>query len=199
MNTARILLLIGLCIVVTSPAHAQRRAKAGPAVNGEMLAQSCLACHGPMGASAAGPMPTIGGQTMGYITHAMKTFRDGTRPSTVMGRLAKGYTDAEIEALAKYLSEKPFVRRDQKIPAAVVEKGRASYAKACKRCHAENGRDPTEPEYPILAGQWVETMQIAIGDITAGRRKVDEKFLAKLQELTPAEVDSVLQFFAAQK
>ena len=199
MKTTRILLLIGLCIALTSPAHAQRRAKAGPVANGEMLAQSCMACHGPMGASVAAPMSIIGGQTMGYITHAMKTFRDGQRPSTVMGRLAKGYTDVEIEALAKYLSEKPFVRRDQKIPAAVAEKGRTSYAKACKRCHAENGRDPTEPDYPILAGQWLETMQIAIADITAGRRKVDDKFLAKLQELTPAEVDAVLHFFAAQK
>lgn len=198
MKTARILLLIGLSIALTSPAHAQRRAK-GPAANGEMLVQSCMACHGPMGASVAAPMPIIGGQTEGYITAAMMAFRDGSRPSSVMGRLAKAYTDAEIAAMAKYLSERPFVRRDQKVDAAIAEKGRAPYGKACKRCHAENGREPTEIEYPILAGQWLETMQIAIADIRAGRRKVDSKFLAKLDELTPAEADAVLHFFAAQK
>jgi sulfide dehydrogenase cytochrome subunit len=199
MKSAKILLLISIAIALTPTAHAQRKGKAGPAGNGEMLAQSCMACHGPAGASVAGPMPTIGGQTAGYIENAMKAFRDGSRPSSVMGRLAKGYSDAEIVALAKYFSEKPFVRRDQKIPPAVAEKGRALYAKSCKRCHAENGREANEPEYPIVAGQWLETMQIAIADIKAGRRKVDDKFLSKLEELTPAEADAVLHFFAAQK
>jgi sulfide dehydrogenase cytochrome subunit len=199
MKCAKILLLIGVAIALTSPAHAQRKPRGGTALNGEMLAQSCMACHGPGGSSVAGPMPTIGGQTAGYIENAMKAFRDGTRPSTVMGRLAKGYTDAEVAAMAKYFSEKPFVRRDQKIPPAIAEKGRASYAKACKRCHAENGREANEPEYPIVAGQWLETMQIAIADIKAGRRKVDDKFFSKLEELTPAEADAVLHFFAAQK
>jgi sulfide dehydrogenase cytochrome subunit len=198
MKTARILLLIGLSITLTSTAHAQRRGK-GPELNGAMLAQSCMACHGPMGASVAGPMPVIGGQPESYLANAMKAFRDGTRPSTVMGRLAKGYTDAEVSAMAKYLSALPYVRRDQKIDPALAEKGRMPYGKSCKRCHAENGRESTEPDYPILAGQWLESMQIAIADIRAGRRKVDDKFLAKLDELTPAEVDAVLHFFAAQK
>ena len=34
----------------------------------------------------------------------MKAFRDGSRPSTIMGRIAKGYTDAEITAMANYIS-----------------------------------------------------------------------------------------------
>jgi sulfide dehydrogenase cytochrome subunit len=35
----------------------------------------------------------------------LKAFRSGERPSTVMGRLAKGYSDAEIDALAAYFSQ----------------------------------------------------------------------------------------------
>jgi cytochrome c553 len=34
----------------------------------------------------------------------MRDFRDGKRPSTIMQQLAKGYSDAEIEAAAAYLS-----------------------------------------------------------------------------------------------
>jgi len=34
----------------------------------------------------------------------MKDFRDGKRRSTIMQQLARGYTDAEIEAVAAYLS-----------------------------------------------------------------------------------------------
>jgi cytochrome subunit of sulfide dehydrogenase len=133
------------------------------------------------------------------MIEAMKSFKDGSRPSTIMGRLAKGYSDAEVAAMAKYFAGKPFVRVEQKIDPALVDAGRQPYNRSCKRCHAENGRDASEPQYPILAGQWLETMQISIADIKSGRRKVDEKFLAKLEELKPAEVEAVLHFFAAQK
>jgi sulfide dehydrogenase cytochrome subunit len=37
------------------------------------------------------------------IISQMKAFRDGSRPSTVMIRHAKGYSDAEVEMIAKYL------------------------------------------------------------------------------------------------
>lgn len=199
MKSSNIILLIALAVAVASPAQAQRGRKAGPPADGTMLSQSCMSCHGYNGASTAGPMPTIGGQSEVYISNAMKAFRDGSRPSTVMGRLAKAYSDPEIAAISKYFSDKPFVRRDQKIPSASADAGRRSYEKTCKRCHLNNGRESSEPDYPILAGQWLETMQIAIEDIKADRRKVDEKFRAKLDELTPAETDAVLHFFASQK
>jgi cytochrome c553 len=34
----------------------------------------------------------------------MQAFRSGGRPSTVMGRIAKGFTDTEIQAIAAWLS-----------------------------------------------------------------------------------------------
>jgi sulfide dehydrogenase cytochrome subunit len=34
----------------------------------------------------------------------VKDFRDGKRPSTIMQQLAKGYTDAEIDAAAAYFA-----------------------------------------------------------------------------------------------
>ena len=123
-----LLIATALMTLLSAPAEAQRRKP--PAIDGTLLAQSCMACHGPMGASVAGPMPTIGGQPEVFIVNTMKAFRDGSRPSTVMGRLAKGYTDAEIAAMAKYLSALPFERRDQKIDPALAEKGRAPYGKS---------------------------------------------------------------------
>ena len=38
------------------------------------------------------------------IVKTMNDFKSGARPSTVMGRHAKGYTDAEIAAIASYIS-----------------------------------------------------------------------------------------------
>jgi len=34
----------------------------------------------------------------------MKQFKSGEQPSTVMGQLAKGYSDGEIEAIAAYFA-----------------------------------------------------------------------------------------------
>ena len=34
----------------------------------------------------------------------MRAFRDGKRPATVMHQLAKGYSDAQIDALAGYFA-----------------------------------------------------------------------------------------------
>jgi len=37
----------------------------------------------------------------------LKTFKDGTRQATVMHQLAKGYNDAQIEAIAAYFAAQP--------------------------------------------------------------------------------------------
>ncbi len=70
----------------------------------ELIVSTCLACHS--GNAMDSDNATIPDLTNGYpgflIASQMKAFRDGTRPATVMGRHASGYTDAEIEALAEY-------------------------------------------------------------------------------------------------
>lgn len=68
-----------------------------------MLANPCAGCHGTDGKSKGG-MPSIAGKTARFISSALRDFRDGKRTSTVMQRIAKGYTDAQIDELAKYYS-----------------------------------------------------------------------------------------------
>lgn len=70
---------------------------------GAVLSLSCAACHGTDGASP-GVMPTLAGQSTAFIANRMMAFRSGKRPSTVMTRIAKGYSDDEIAAIAKHLS-----------------------------------------------------------------------------------------------
>lgn len=67
--------------------------------NPQLLTVSCSGCHGPNGRSP-GAIPSIYGRTAPALSEALRDFRDGKRPSTVMVRFAKGYTDAEIEAVA---------------------------------------------------------------------------------------------------
>jgi cytochrome c553 len=78
-------------------------AASAQALDARVLAMSCLNCHGPGGASP-GEIPKINGKTETSLKMTMIDFRDGKRAATVMTRLMKGYTDAEIEAIAKYVA-----------------------------------------------------------------------------------------------
>ena len=66
-------------------------------------ASSCSGCH-PTGVNVDTPMPPIRGRDAQQIVAAMQAFRSGERPSTVMGRIAKGFSDDEIRAIAAWLA-----------------------------------------------------------------------------------------------
>lgn len=61
--------------------------------------QTCGGCHGRSGAP-----PVLSGRGAGEIEAAMGAFRDGSRPATVMDRIAKGFTAEETHALAEWLA-----------------------------------------------------------------------------------------------
>jgi cytochrome c553 len=67
------------------------------------LAATCANCHGTDG-RAVGDMPRLAGADAAYLAAQMRAFRDGQRPATVMHQLAKGYSDAQIDALAGYFA-----------------------------------------------------------------------------------------------
>jgi sulfide dehydrogenase cytochrome subunit len=84
-----------LTMVVATPAPAQTAAPAG--------ASSCSGCHGAS-ASAGTAVPPIVGRPADDIVTAMADFRSGKREATVMGRIAKGFTDGETRAIAQWLA-----------------------------------------------------------------------------------------------
>lgn len=71
--------------------------------SGRILALSCFSCHGPAGKSPDS-IPGIHGKSASFIAREMRAFRSGARRSTVMGRISKGYTDAQIKSLANHLA-----------------------------------------------------------------------------------------------
>ncbi|NTW51994.1 MAG: sulfide dehydrogenase [Chlorobiaceae bacterium] len=90
---------------VAAPKRSPRPVKVvEPDPRGQNLALSCAGCHNTDGKSV-GIIPAIYGKTAEYIESAMKDFRSGNRPSTVMGRHAKGYSDEEIHLIARYFGE----------------------------------------------------------------------------------------------
>ena len=65
-------------------------------------AASCSGCH-PEDANADTSVPRLVGRDAGAIVAAMQAFRSGQRPATVMDRIAKGFSDDEVRAIAGWL------------------------------------------------------------------------------------------------
>jgi sulfide dehydrogenase cytochrome subunit len=63
-------------------------------------AASCLGCHAAAGRDS--PVVSLASLKAEQIETAMQAFRTGTRPATVMDRLAKGFSDEEIRAIAQW-------------------------------------------------------------------------------------------------
>ena len=66
-------------------------------------ATSCSGCH-PPAASADAKVPPLRERDPAELVAAMQAFRSGERPSTVMGRIAKGFSDDETRAIAAWLA-----------------------------------------------------------------------------------------------
>ena len=66
-------------------------------------ASSCSGCH-PAARSVDTTVPRLNGREAAQLASAMQDFRSGKRPATVMDRIAKGFTDDEIQAIAAWLA-----------------------------------------------------------------------------------------------
>lgn len=72
------------------------------------MAGNCAPCHGTGGRAAPGTtVPGLAGRESADIRGAMIQFKEGKRSATVMHQIAKGFTDAEIAAMADYFSKQP--------------------------------------------------------------------------------------------
>jgi sulfide dehydrogenase cytochrome subunit len=90
-------LAAALLTVALFPAMA---AAAGPA---PMAAQGCIGCHGPNdGGIEAGAR--LSGRGAAELEAILRAFRADERPGTIMPRIARGYTDAEIAAVSAYFA-----------------------------------------------------------------------------------------------
>jgi cytochrome subunit of sulfide dehydrogenase len=64
-------------------------------------AAGCSGCH-PASSRVTSPVPRLIGLDRAAIIRAMQDFRSGQRAGTIMDRIAKGFTDEEIQAIAAW-------------------------------------------------------------------------------------------------
>ncbi len=89
-----------LLVLLLAPALAS----AGPLpARGVAWAQACAACHGPDGRSQ-GAVPALDTLSAAQFGAAMWAFRTEERQGTVMNQIARGLSEADIEAVTAYFA-----------------------------------------------------------------------------------------------
>jgi sulfide dehydrogenase cytochrome subunit len=162
---------------------APAKAKPKPALIGgasaTMLANTCAGCHGTGGASTGPATPSIAGLEEEYFVDVMNEYKSGERASTIMGRIAKGYDDGEIAAIAEYYGAMPFASIRQTSVGPKARRGAKLHEEYCEKCHENEGR---EPEDIVLAGQWMPYVLWTMEDYASGKSKIVEKKMATALE-----------------
>ena len=119
-----------------------------------------------------------------------------------MTRIAKGYTEKEIELMADFFSKQAFIRRDQQYDQNLAMKGSKHHKRYCEKCHEDGGRS-AEDDAGILAGQWMPYLTYSMDDFTSGRRDMEKKMKKKLdlmmKEKGEEGMNELIQFYGSQK
>ncbi len=166
-----------------------------------MLAQTCVGCHGPNGSSVGPATPSIAGTEEETFVESMQAYKNGDRPSTIMARIAKGYTDEDFVVMAKYFSSQEFIRYPQETDKTKANRGEKLHDKYCDKCHEDNGFKD-EDGSSILAGQWLPYLQYSLADYHSGEREATKKMRKRMKKMVKSagegSLDDVAHFYASQ-
>jgi len=95
MNATRIVTAAALCLALPLHGGAAGLADAPPG------ALSCSGCHASAHTADAA-VPRLIGRNPADIVTAMQAFKSGQVPSPVMERIAKGFSEDEVKAIAAW-------------------------------------------------------------------------------------------------
>ena len=191
----------------------------------EMLTNTCVACHGAGGVSQGPAIPSLAGLTRNYFVGTMLAYKyaddeEGLeaaldelyqdeayeyaeafpRYSTIMSRLAGGYTLEEIIVMADVFADQAVVPVAQNYAADEVALGEELHDEYCGNCHEEGGLS-TADDVGLLAGQWLPYLEYTMEDYLADRREMPKKMRTKLKKMYEAHggegLHSLLQYYAS--
>lgn len=204
-RTIRVLVAAGFLVgglLLGTPVHAEVSLAA-------MLANNCAGCHGTNGVSSGPAIPTIAGLSAPYLVTIMAEYKQDRRPSTVMGRIAKGYTEQEIASLAAFFAQQtwqsakvdPLLAEQAPIDRNLSQKGsKLARVGKCVLCHKNNGVT-SDGKTPRLAGQWLDYLVIKMRDLKNAKLNVPQppEMQKAIDKLSLEELEAIAHFYASQK
>lgn len=167
----------------------------------DIVSKPCAGCHGVDGASH-GAAPVIAGQSQMYLAQTMRAYRDGARYATIMDRIAKGYSDAQLDAMAGYFAARSWHQPTQTTDTALAAKGKELHnAKGCAGCHGANGISMM-PNAPRLAGQYAPFLKQQMMDYQDAAKSIPPTAMAMrgmLAGLSDDDLTALAEFYASEK
>jgi len=143
-------------------------------VHGEMLFETCAACHGADGAGVRdGTVPAIAAQHFRVIARELVDYRHDKRWDERM----EHFTDAhhlsgaqDIADVAAYANGLKATRSLGQGSGKYLEHGTKVYIRLCASCHGSAAEGDDRKGYPRLAGQHYEYLLRQLHDALEGRR-----------------------------
>ena len=187
--------------VVEKVAPKKEEPKLMSGASAAMLADTCAGCHGTGGSSTGPATPTIAGLEEEYFNEVMADYKSGARASTIMGRIAKGYTEEEIAAMASFYSSKAFPGRTQTSAGPLAQAGKKLHDEYCEKCHEDEGRSVDDI---VLAGQWMKYTHWTLEDFASGASTINEEKMAKkMKEMLdahgPESLEQLTHFYGSRQ
>lgn len=196
MITANRFFVVALAALISGmvvPSHAQAE---GDADRGEILAVTCLGCHGIPGYRNAYPsfrVPKIGGQKAGYLVLALNAYRAGTRQHPTMQAQADPMSDQDIQDLAAYFQGDEMAR-DYVSNETIAG---VDAAKTCLACHG-GGAEGIQPTPPTLSGQEDSYLIYALNQYKQGAR-TNNVMTAFAAGLSDADIAAIAKIWSREE
>lgn len=177
---------------------------------GRRFGNFCSSCHGTAGAAVSDAIPSIGGQHKDFLKNSMMDMKpmivDGKdqapkRYSTLMKIFLKGYSEAEIEAMADWYSSRPWVPTSYPLNQDLVAKGKAStQLETCTSCHGANGNNIEDTGIPRIGGQVPTYLYNALLEYKNDKRMTERASEMELvKEISDEELKALAEYFSSLK
>ncbi len=166
----------------------------------QALSFTCAGCHGFNGASVGPASPSLAGLPRDFFIDAMVAYQEGTRPATVMDRIAKGYTLEEIQAMADFFASQTYTPAQQSYDASLVSAGKSimERRRSCGTCHEEGGTFGIE-DLPQIAGQWSPYIRFSIQDFREFGRPMSDDKARPIEALSASDIEAVVAYLASKQ
>ena len=116
-----------------------------------------------------------------------------------MKRIARGYTDEQIKAMAWYFAKQELKLQPQQADPKLAELGKELHNEYCEKCHENGGK---AGDAGTLAGQWMPYLDFTMTDFVEGRRDYPRKMQRKVDAAVEAHgdqaVEALIHYYGSQ-
>lgn len=172
--------------------------KAGDAVKGKQIAETCSSCH-----ANGGQYPYLDGQLAAFLYKQLHDYKDGSRDNPIMTGLVTGLSGQDMADVAVYYSLQTIPVGQQAASASplaerLVKEGDGKrILPPCASCHEASGKGQ-KIDVPAIASQNAAYLEQTLLDYQSGARHNDlyGRMRTIALQLSPEEIKALAQYYS---